>query len=108
MKFKCEKCDKLFPFKSFLKKHVGKCEGIVKEKRQQQQALKNIEYKIISDENSQKTFQCMRCYKKFNIAQGLYQHFSIVHRERNFQYAQCLKDLSGLTQLKTEKGSWPK
>ena len=31
----------------------------------------------------------MRCYKKFNIAQGLYQHFSIVHRERNFQYAQC-------------------
>ena len=56
MKFKCEKCDKLFPFKSFLKKHVGKCEGIVKEKRQQQQALKNIEYKIISDESSQKYF----------------------------------------------------
>ena len=89
MKFKCEKCNKLFPFKSPLDKHMGKCDGILKEKRQEKQVLKNIEYKIIADENSQKILQCMRCDKKFNTVHGFYQHFRQVHREKNFQCAQC-------------------
>ena len=91
MKFKCEKCDTPFPFKSLWKHHVGICNGIVKDKRQKRQILKDIEYKIIADENSQKIFQCMRCNKKFNIVQYFHQHFRFAHKEKNFQCAECAR-----------------
>ena len=91
MKFKCEKCNKPFPSKSKLDKHMEKCDGSIQEKRQQYQKLKDIEYRVIADKDSQKMFQCMRCQKSFNVLQGFHQHFHQVHREKNFQCAQCSK-----------------
>ena len=87
MKFKCDKCNISFPFKSLLKIH-GKCDGTIKKNRKLRQ-LKNIEYKISKDENSQNIFQCMRCDKKFNYVQGFNQHFYLVHREKSFECEQC-------------------
>ena len=99
MKFKCEKCDKSFPFKSLLKIHVGKCNGSLKERRPQ--TLRNKEYKIIEDENSRKIYQCMRCGKNFNYLQGIHQHFYNVHREKNFNCKQCKKSFPHRFNLKS-------
>ena len=100
MKFKCDKCDKSFPFKSLLEIHVGKCDGITKEKRQLKQ-LKNIEYRISTDENSQKNYQCMRCDKKFNQVGGFNQQFYLMHRKKNFKCKKCDKLFPHKSKLKS-------
>ena len=69
---------------------MRKCDGTMKEMRKQEQ-LKNIEYKISTDENSRKIFQCMRCDKNFNYIKSFNQHFYTVHREKSYKCKQCKK-----------------
>ena len=71
-KLKCEKCDRGFPFKSHLKIHIEKCDGVKKPEKD-------------------KRYQCKKCVKKFNTNGLIYQHMIHVHRKKKIECNNCDK-----------------
>ena len=94
-KFKCEKCSEMFPFKSSLEKHSDKCYSETKQLK-----LKDEEYKVITDENSIKMYQCNRCKRKFQKVDPFYKHFSNVHKEQKQKCEKCNRLFPFESQLK--------
>ena len=92
-KFKCDKCDKHFAFKSLMKKHIQVCDGIKKEpiERKPKETLKDIEYKIITYENSGKVYQCKKCQKNFSDTGLVLQHIYHIHKEKKHKCKTCQK-----------------
>ena len=86
MKFKCEKCEKLFPFKSLCKSHI-----IVCGRQDQKQKLINIDYCINDNESSGKKYQCLKCEKRFGTSLTIRQHIYHRHKDRHFRCEHCNK-----------------
>ena len=94
MKFKCEKCDKPFPFKSRWKSHIEKCDGTKKPiqiRESSRQKMKDIEYTVILDDDSKTKYQCRRCEKKCNTRRHIVEHHYHVHKEMKLICEKCNK-----------------
>ena len=88
--FKCEKCCKLFAFKSMLKTHVAKCDGKLKSRilfRRKHESLEK-ECEIIEKEGI-KLFQCNQCKKSFGKKATFQMHYYKVHKEKTFKCNTC-------------------
>ena len=64
----------MFPYKSQLKIHLEKCNGLKKQK------LKNVEYHFIEDDNSGRRYKCHKCEKKFRTHEIVIRHKNIEKR----------------------------
>ena len=94
MKFKCEKCDKPFPFKSRWKSHIEKCDYMKKPIEigdSGRQKMKHREYTVIIDDDSNKRFQCRRCKKNCDTRQLILEHHYHIHREKKNKCERCGK-----------------
>ena len=75
----------MFPYKSHLKIHLEKCNGLKKQK------LKNVEYHFIEDDNSGRRYKCHKCEKKFITHEIVTRHINQKHRENIFKCEHCKK-----------------
>ena len=87
-KFKCEKCERFFPFKSIFKNHIKTCKGVRKQK------LKDTEYVVIEDDFSCQIYKCKTCEKTFSNSNRIFKHIYQVHKERKFKCENCGKAFS--------------
>ena len=87
-KFKCELCDKLFPFNSTLNYHKKNSHGEASLKTTTEGNLKNIKY-IVLDDISGKMYQCQQCEKRFGTTNSIRQHIYYVHREKKNKCEKC-------------------
>ena len=117
-KFKCEKCGKMFVFKSTLDIHVTKCDGVlrmrysgkkskcgkcsktfafqsnldkhVKECDEVLRKRKEGNYNMIIGKEG-KQFQCKKCEDLFSSKISFHNHFGRKHREKKFKCEKCSK-----------------
>ena len=90
-KYKCEKCTKMFVYKSLQENHTKICNGIMTTKTFTKGQLKDVEYKETFDENGKKHFQCCKCEKVFEKSVLALHHIYKVHREKKFKCDKCNK-----------------
>ena len=90
-KYKCEKCSKMFPYKSWQENHTKICNGILKTKTFSKSKIKDVEYKETFDENGRKQFQCCKCEKIFDKNVTVSHHIYEIHREKKFKCDKCNK-----------------
>ena len=92
-KFKCEKCDRLFPFDSNLRQHKKYCDGSKKptQRSDVRHKMRDVEYSVIENDNLGKMYQCKRCEKSFNSLHMIYQHILNIHKEKKFRCEHCDK-----------------
>ena len=89
---KCQRCMTLFSYNYILKKHMKVCNGVKKVKRQiPQQRLKNVEFHVTEDSNSENSYKCNKCEKIFRNAQLIRSHIIQKHREKKYECELCHK-----------------
>ena len=59
--------------------------------RKPKETLKDIEYKIITNENLGKVYQCKKCQKNFSDTGLVLQHIYHIHKERKYKCETCEK-----------------
>ena len=90
--YKCEKCNKMFAFKTDSDKHVKRCNGI--SNATDKKILKDVAYKEILNKNGEKQFKCSNCETVFEKQDNVRRHFHVVHEEKKFKCDKCSKMFS--------------
>ena len=100
-KLKCEKCCKLFAFKSMLQKHLKKCYGIFRgrtasdtSKTERITGSHEKHYNMTENEEGEKLFRCTHCPKTFSKRSIFQMHYYRFHKEKTFTCNKCDKKFS--------------
>ena len=100
-KLKCEKCYKMFAFKSILQIHLKKCDGKFRVRNPHGVTVRSRNYNILISDQVYK-FQCKNCHEIFSDRTAFYIHFRI-HMEMKFTCDNCSKNFIFKSMLETHK-----